>query len=285
MVLKKVNKNKMLRRVSRFLKFSQFSRISASDFNHNQLSKSISTSENINAKYNNASVETKFIAQFIPNYVGQQNEKFIFNHNLFKIEDDYSEKSVQEMLDIFEELSCYCEKMEIKLSREEYKGLIEALISKLPQMSDEEICKVLVNLTKFPSEDNLKAKNFCELWNQLDSECWMRSKFWKSEELLKYMYIFYKLGLSKTSKFKHKALLKLARKTDDLEPRMLVEMMFYQSFIRHKDVSMYNIEARFNQIFNKLNINEIGIVSLAFFKREAKLLKEELIEKVYRRVN
>ena len=77
----------------------------------------------------------------------------------------------------------------------------------------------------------------------------------------------------------------MSRKVDVMEPRMLVEMMFYQSIIRQKDVPMYNIEARFAQILDELTIDEIGIVCLAFFKREAKLLDNVCINNIYMKVS
>lgn len=226
--------------------------------------------------------ESSFIAQFVPNYI--HNEKFILDQNAFKIEENYSNKSKDELINIFEELTYHCAKMESNITEGKYLPIIEAVTQNFSEMTDDEVVKVLVDLTRCPSLPARDAK-FNYIWRKFDDECWERCKYWKWPQLLKVTNVFYKLGINRNSHFTHKALIKLSRKIELLPPRILVEMMFYQSIIRHKDVPMYNIETRFNEVLGDLSLDEIGIICLAFFKTESKILNSELINKIYERVS
>ncbi|KAL7029788.1 hypothetical protein ACKWTF_006367 [Chironomus riparius] len=225
--------------------------------------------------------ESQFISQFVPHY--GQKDKFILNQNIFKLEDDYKEKTADQISNVFEELSYECEQTESSLTEGKYDKIIDAVIQKLPEMNDDQVVKVLVDLYRFPQLD-YKSSKYHELWNAIDSECWERSRHWRYQQLLKVMNAWYRIGITKNSKFNHKALMKLSRRLDELPPRVLVEMMFYQSIIRHKDVPMYYVESRLEKILDDLTIDELGIVCLAFFKTESKLINGALMNRIYRRV-
>lgn len=226
--------------------------------------------------------ETQFIAQFVPNYMPKG--KDILLDDGFEIENDYSNRTTDEVVGVFEKLSHYCASMQSSISEEKYDPIVKAVIQKLPDMNDEELMKVLVDLTRFPHPSSPKERNFSELWNCIDDQLWLKLNYWKFPDILKAMNAYYRLGMNKISPFNSKAILKITRKVEDLPPSMLVEAMFYQSIIRHDDVQMYNVESRFYQIIDELDINEIGIMCIAFFKREAKILNEKLLSRIYQRV-
>lgn len=144
---------------------------------------------------------------------------------------------------------------------------------------------MLVDLTRFPKLPSPKSRNYSELWNAIDHECWERSKYWRFPLLLKVMNAYYRLGINRISNFNRKALLKMSSKIDKLEPQALVEMMFYQCIIRSQEVPMYTIEARLVEIIRDLTLNEIGIIGLAFFKRESKIYNTKLLDMMYERVS
>lgn len=225
--------------------------------------------------------ESQFIAQFVPHYVPK--EKFIKEHRVFTVEEDYGSKTADEISDTFEELSYYCQSINGNLTDGKYDKIIDSLISKLPEMNDEQVVKILVDLYRFPVLD-YKSNKYTDLWKSIDDECWERSRHWKWLQLLKVMNAWYQIGITKNSKFNHKALMKLSRKLDELPPRVLVEMMFYQSIIRHKDVPMYYVESRLEKVLDDLTVNELGIVCLAFFKTESKLVNGAVLNRIYQKV-
>lgn len=226
--------------------------------------------------------ESQFLAQFVPNYFPEKKEVILDDG--FIIESDYSGRSKEELVQIFERLSYHCSAMESSISEEKYDPIVNAVLAKLPEMSDDELLKILVDLTRFPLCKTPRAHNFSELWNKIDDECWDRSRRWRYPLLLKIMSAYYRLGLNRISSFNTKALLRMSAKCDQLSPQMLVELMFYQSIIRHEDVPMYTIEAQVSKSFNEFNIDELGIIGLAFFKREAKIVNVGLLIKFYWKV-
>jgi hypothetical protein len=218
----------------------------------------------------------------VPNYFPEH--KTVILDDGFKIESDYSGKSTEEMVQTFERLSYHCNAMQSLISEEKYDPIVNAVIQKLPDMNDEEIVKVFVDLTRFPLCITPRAHNYADLWNKIDDEFWERSKYWRFPLLLKIMSLYYRLGLNRISAFNTKCMLKMARKIEEMSPQMLVELMFYQSIIRHKDVPMYTIEKQVMNLFDQFNIDELGIIGLAFFKRESKILNPQLIDKLYEKV-
>ncbi|KAG5684956.1 hypothetical protein PVAND_014162 [Polypedilum vanderplanki] len=225
--------------------------------------------------------ESVFLAQFVPNYVKE--ERLILDQNIFKIEENYNDKTPSEIVDIFKELSYHGLKMEKRVMDPEFEPIIKAVIENIKKMTDEEIVQILVDLTRFHGTPPGEPKYY-EFWSQIDDNCWDRYRTWKWPMLLKVMNVFYKLGINRSSKYCHKALIKLSRKIDLLPPRILVEMMFYQSVIRHKDVPMFDVEVRLNQVIDDLTVDEIGIVCLSFFKTETKIRDQNILIKIYKRV-
>jgi hypothetical protein len=218
----------------------------------------------------------------VPNYY--KKEKFILDSSNFDIsETNFSSKTADEMVKIFEDFTHYCAKVNANISDERFDLIVMNVIEKLKDMRDVEIIKVLVDMQRIPV-GNIRDRNFLQLWNALDDECWTRSRNWHSIDMLKVLNAFFQLGIVKPSNYNHKALLKICRKIEELKPRIFVEMMFYQSQVRSKEVPMYNAEARFMKIFNEFNIDEIGIICLAYFKTETKLKDNLLISKIYKKV-
>lgn len=126
----------------------------------------------------------------------------------------------------------------------------------------------------------MKTKNFFDLWSALDASCVQRMSNWQYAVLLKVCNLWLKLHLSKFGDFTGKAIYKLTRRVDKLPAKALVETMFYLTVCR-REVVMMDVETRFLKIFNELDINEIGIMCLAFFKTETKIKTFKLIDKIY----
>lgn len=77
------------------------------------------------------------------------------------------------------------------------------------------------------------------------------------------------------------ALVKICRRVDRLTPKELVEAMFYLGICRKKGILMMEVETRFVEVFDSLDVNEIGIICLAFFKTESKIHTPGLLDLIY----
>lgn len=191
-----------------------------------------------------------------------------------------SGKSTEELVNAFEALSHHCGHTETRMSDDRFDVFIEQLVRSLQDLSDDQLIKVLTDLERFPQAETTYSKNFHELWQRLDEVCVDRVKGWNQQMLLKMCNLWMKIHLSKIGKFSEKALTKVCRRIDRLSPKDLVEAMFYVTICRSV-VVMADVESRFFQIFDRLNINEIGIMCLAFFKTEKRVRMFELIDKIY----
>lgn len=228
--------------------------------------------------------ETEFNYKFVQNYEPQTSyEESKQTENEFKLEANYSEKSANELVRSFKALSYHCLQTESCISSEVFDDFIKNLINKVPNFDDDQLMQVLADLERFPQTNNAYSRNFLELWRALDEMSLERLRHWSNQTILQMCNLWLKLNLSKLSDFNGKALIKVCRRVDRLPTKVLVETMFYLTVCRKK-IPMIDIETKFNQVFGELNVNEIGIISLAFFKTETKIRNFELIDKMYEKV-
>lgn len=103
---------------------------------------------------------------------------------------------------------------------------------------------------------------------------------WKYPQVLRVCNLWLKLYLSKVGAFTKKALFKICKKVDKLPADAFVEAMFYLNVCR-TEIAMAEVELRFLKLFDELDINEISIICLSFFKTEKKIYTFELLEKLY----
>lgn len=198
----------------------------------------------------------------------------------FKLEENYVNKTVAQMIDCFEHLSHYCSVTESCISHDKFDDFVKQMVKIIPQLSDEDIIRVLSDLARFPSTPNAHSKNFYNLWSELDVVCDNRIKLWKFPELLRVAQLWYTLGLCRTGKYTWNAIRKISRRFHKLTGKQLVETMFYLNLCR-KSLQMFDIEAKFLEVLDELDINEIGIVSIAFFKTESKIRNFKLVENLF----
>lgn len=228
-------------------------------------------------KYQN--VENDFAYNFLKKHAIVE-EKSDSSLSEFKLEENFANKTSIELIECFENLSHHCSITESCISNDKFDSFVKELIKIIPQLNDEEIIRVLSDLSRFPPTPNAHSKNFYNLWSELDVVCNERIKLWKFSELLRVAQLWYTLGLCRTGEYTWNAIRKISRRFHKLTGKQLVETMFYLNLCR-KSLQMFDIEAKFLEVLDELNINEIGIVSIAFFKTESKIRNFKLIESLF----
>lgn len=224
--------------------------------------------------------ETDFISKFVRTY---KNSEISECKQTFKLQENYKEKSTEDLISDFEALSHYCIETETFISDDAYDGFVKALSQRVPKLNDDQLTEVLTHFARFPPTPSGFSKNFHELWLALDEKCVERTvKEWKHPMILKVCNLWYKLNLSKIGDFTGKGITKVFRRVDRLTPSALVEAMFYLTVCRKK-IPLSNVESRFLEVFDELSIDEIGIICLAFFKTESRIGTVDLIHKLYRK--
>lgn len=203
--------------------------------------------------------------------------------NDFVLSEIFDGKSAEEILAIFKTRSFECQNTENHLAEDYHDNLVQNLLRQLPNLNDDQLEEVLTSLIRFPRTPNIRSKNFVDLWEALDGICYNRSKDWKVTKLLQFCYFWVKLSLPKFTDFTGKAMTKIFRNVDRLTTNEFIMAMFFLGIKRNK-FSMVPVEMKFHEVIDKLNINEVGIICLAFFKTEAKLMNEDLIGKIYKKL-
>lgn len=225
--------------------------------------------------------ETEFVYKFVQNYDQEKIEcKQTFQN--FKFNEDLTGKTTAELVEAFEALSHHCANTQTEISCDDYDKFVNQFVKEIAKFKDEEIMKVLSDMPRFSQTKGTSSKNFQPLWETLDEVCCSRMINWKLPTLLKVSNLWYKNHLAKLGRFTGNALIKMCRRIRQFTAKELVEAMFYLTVCRRK-INMIDVEKRFLSVFDQLDINEIGIICLAFFKTESKMHNRELIEKIYDR--
>ncbi|CRL04212.1 CLUMA_CG017311, isoform A [Clunio marinus] len=220
--------------------------------------------------------EIIFNSKFIQKY-----EQIVPELNVkeFELETSYENKSADEIVEAFENLSHYCCENSMCINNESYNELIYKLVGILKELPQNQLAKILSDLSRFPQTQSPFSNNFHKLWKALDNICCDRIKDWDQQTLLKFCNLWLQLHLSQVGQFTWKALKKICRRVDRLSAKDLVEAMFYVSVCR-KSVKLHDVEIRMYKIFDEFTIQELGVLCLAFFKTETKMKVNVLMDKI-----
>lgn len=120
--------------------------------------------------------------------------------------------SVGEMFELFKSICDHCRQTNTLISNERYRDFVQKYCDLTHKLTDSQLKESLWVLSLLPQEENVRAPNFIELWNNLDIECCRRIEKWKTDELLLICDAWYRLNLARICDFVWEALCKLGRK-------------------------------------------------------------------------
>ncbi|GAB6025236.1 hypothetical protein CHUAL_010656 [Chamberlinius hualienensis] len=197
----------------------------------------------------------------------------------FKI--DYFNQSAVDLFKTFVDLTntvCQGDKVDADLENAMYRSLCTALSRVLRQLSDDEVCQILSCLTMWPATESVKSHNYKTLWNRLDEECSARASHWDSVKLIQVAHVWYKLGLSRITNYNYKMINIICGQIKSLDVHTLINTLFFINLQRKiYPKFMIEIEKKILRIVEHLNLDELGIVSLAYFKTQTSIKSKDLI--------
>jgi hypothetical protein len=220
--------------------------------------------------------------EFFNNYLQSPTESEKVSGNIRKAEkldESFGDKTVEELINVLESLNSHCASSVSCISSEQLNDLNDRLIEKLPKFNDDQLIQILVALQRFPRK-NENARNFNELWTELDGICFERGRNWSQLMLLKMCSLWFKINVH--SKFIEGALTKLRRGVFKLPKEIFIGTIFYLTVCR-RDLPLTLLEVRFSEIFDELTNNEIGIFCLSLYKSECWIKDVEIVDKLYSR--
>lgn len=254
------------------------------DINRILLKKCLQTSA-VSCAIKTGGEELKYNYHVVQNYYPEigckQNENCLDSTT----SENLDKKSAVELLQIFKTLSYKCVETGSHLAEEVHDDLVQNLLRVMSDFDDDQLAEFMKDMARFPSTPSPRSRNFLDLWSTIDVLCYNRSlgPTWDVVKLLQFCFFFVQLDLARLTDFPRKAVSKIFRRANRLLAKELVLASFFLTITRSK-LPMVQVEMKFAQHIDKLSINEIAIIGLAFFKTETKIQNDALIEKIYKKL-
>lgn len=228
--------------------------------------------------------ETDFSSKFITKhdfskYFHECQQKPEFNENLLIA--SMVEKSNDELIQILEVIAEHCHEVEDSITNVKYDEIVKQIVERISNFSDDELVRILLTLAKIPPTPDPLTRNYADLWQAVDAECVNRIHLWPAPFLMKICSLWNKIHLGKVGQFTRVALKKSTRYVRNFSPSEIVEMMFYINVCRKRMEEMIEVELHIIKHFRHFSIQELGIISIAFFKSQTKTKSFELITNIY----
>ncbi|XP_067641278.1 FAST kinase domain-containing protein 5, mitochondrial isoform X2 [Eurosta solidaginis] len=192
--------------------------------------------------------------------------------------------TMEELLNAFTELTQYCIRTNTCISDERFQQFCQLFAKHSEQLNDAQLLTTLCQLAQLPTEATPRAPNYMEIWNSLDIECCRRIERWSTNELLLACDAWYALGLARTSGYVSEALCKVGRKIRRLKSEQLVQSMFYCNLLRRRVYDMFDYEVRLLNYVDSMSLQELGVMSMGFFKTQTPIRNPELLVKLFTRL-
>lgn len=199
-------------------------------------------------------------------------------------EKNWSEESAIDILNSFKTLITYCRKTDTCISNSKFDLFIDTFTVKCFDFTDDQLIEALQIFTHLPESPAATTRNFIECWNALDDNCVDRLKDWSFEQALYVCDLWYQLKLAKINTFNWNAIRKIGRKIRKLTPHQLVQAMFYCNLLREPMIEVYEFEHNLMKCIDQLSLNEIGVMSMGFFKTQTSIKSHDLLEIIFARL-
>lgn len=233
--------------------------------------------ENTESEFSSRFVVQHDFSQYLEEFRCKQKPEF--NDELLKTSLDG--KSNDDLIQIVELIAEHCREFEVSITNEKFNKIVQQIVGRVESFSDDEIVRMLLTLKKIPPTPDALTKNYADLWQAVDAECVNRIPEWKPQYLMKMCALWNQLDLAKFGQFSRNAIRKTVRYVHKCSPKELVEIMFFINVCRRHVEEMVDIERQISKHFHHFSIEELGVISIAFFKSQTKMKSFELITNFY----
>lgn len=196
------------------------------------------------------------------------------------VKQQWEMKANEDIVIAFKELAMHANHEKIAVSCSYYNDITKAIVNKINEFSDDQIWDLLLYLSLFSESEGINANNFVDLWNALDKTCKSRATNWDTEKRLFYCDLWYNIKLLRYSKFADKVLTQFSRRLKTLTPQQVIQTMFYINVSRRPPCTMYDFELCLQNYLDVLNIHEISIMAMGFFKTKSPIRNPYLLEHI-----
>lgn len=203
-----------------------------------------------------------------------------FEDILFK---NWRTENATNIIQAFKQLCHYSRVNNIALSDMRFDKLVDGLMDKCRNLTDDELSELLYCISQYPKCKSPSSHNIHDIWSALDDMCCERVKDWSIPKMLLFADHWYKLGFAKYADYMVQAIKRLCRRIDNLSPTEFTQTLFYIN-VRRKHFSMFDFECRLKKCISELSLDELAIVSMAFFKTETSIKDTFLLSHMLNRL-
>lgn len=193
-------------------------------------------------------------------------------------------RSLEEVLSDYKSIVYYCKETNTLFSDGRFSNFAKYFCRVVYELSDEQLLETLQLWELLPIEENVRVSNFIDVWNSLDLVCCNRIHRWKVNELLLFCDVWYNLRLARICDFVPEAVYKLGRKVVKMTPSQLVQTMFMCNVLRRSTFSSIDFEQNLIKTAKELSIDELGVMSMGFFKTQTPIHNKEFLTYLYQRL-
>jgi len=156
---------------------------------------------------------------------------------------------------------------------------IDGLCMSFKSLSDNELLTVIQFLNH---DKNLDSSLCSTIFSKLDNECIRRLPQWTWNVSCQAMRVWYNLNMVKLCNFYKKAISHFSPQIQNLNAQQLLEFSFFLNLNRSfpTQLNHRNFETQLLLLWNDFSLDEIGVISMAFFKCQKEILNPALLDKL-----
>uniref|UniRef100_A0AAR5Q8N4 FAST kinase-like protein subdomain 2 domain-containing protein n=2 Tax=Dendroctonus ponderosae TaxID=77166 RepID=A0AAR5Q8N4_DENPD len=196
---------------------------------------------------------------------------------------DWRKSNATEITKAFISVKPFCNSHNITVNDARFDCLVDGLMDNCENLTDSELLQLLQTLLEYPKCRPPTIGNFHDVWSCLDDICCWKMKDWDIETVFIFGDLWFKLGLSKIADFIFTVLDKFQYKADRLTKDQLVHMFFYFNVCRKRSID-FEYEFALQHKVHEMNVDEMAVVALGYFKTQTRIKIEPILEAVIREV-
>ncbi|XP_056633545.1 FAST kinase domain-containing protein 5, mitochondrial [Diorhabda sublineata] len=196
---------------------------------------------------------------------------------------NWRDSTISDIVNTFIRVKNFCKSNNITVSDTRFDNLVDGLMDNCEHITDDELISLLHCLTEFPFVESYSAHNFHDIWSCLDDLCCWKLVDWDIEKSFTVANIWYQLHLGKLCDYINILIDRCVKKATVLTKDQLVNIYFYLNICRKRPVD-FEYEFALEQLINDMNIDEMAVISMGYFKTKTKIkllpIQEAIINKV-----
>lgn len=232
--------------------------------------------------------ENQYMYTLLPNTVYQTEKPSKTINTLEKFNETmqkyYRKSPIDEIVDTFLNVKQFCINNNINISDKRFDNLVDGLMDQCQDLTDQQLYDLLTTLTELPPCDGYDSHNFHDVWSCLDDFCIWRLQNWDIKTMFKYADLWYKLNLGRISDYLYEVIDILPKKAETLTKDELVHAFFLLNVCRRLKVN-FEVEDALEKKINEMNVDEMAIVSLGYFKTKSSIKLTTILQAMLREIS